>query len=822
MPKQSGIVSVFLLLVLVLSASACAKFPESVNPVITVYAAESTPAQEPESTAGYGDEIPITRGLVCKMLAMSFSDKQSIDLEERQINFTDTKIEDWYDRFINAAYLKGMVSGYGEAFKPESPLTLEEAQQLLIKINPDNKIKISLNDDNRDKAISYALWVKLFYQTLEAMSENKVFETYGISKKNLVVLASTENNNRLKEWHAITDTGAISHLGQRLGMFLDKQIEVIIKDGELIAVTEVTSNSPTLKNAYITKTTKESITVFSGGAERTYRYNAAQDIVGKICNITISGQYAVNVEVFSQVQSGTVKKTSEGGVELKNIGEVKMSDDIKIYSVADGPVKLKDIRNVIVGADISEYYIENNEIIAIVINKKPAIENIRVLINNTGYKSAYHQTVRITSDAAFTVKSSNRETLFEAGETFELTDLDSDYFSQTAKRIYITPNKGGKLRLESITRAWPDNTPPEYRGVFEISAEAGGFLVVNELPFEEYLYSVVPSEMPSSYGAEASKVQAITARSYAYTQYYSNRYHQYGANIDDSVICQVYNNIPENEISIKAVDGTAGQYLTYNGEVVAANYFSTSSGVTANANEVWASSLTGEFPVQNAPYLSSVKQYEGSFGDLREEAIAADFLKDKSVEAYDSNAVWFRWSVIMTAKQLEASINHNIAERYSENNRLVKTQDENGKLVSESVSTIGRLMDIEVEKRGEGGNVMQLRITGADATVVILTELNIRSLLKPINYLQSAQDVIITRGDGSTLANYQLLPSAFFVIEKMFADDGSLESVTFHGGGNGHGVGMSQNGVKGMIDKGFKAAEVLMHYYPEAEVKNIV
>jgi len=65
------------------------------------------------------------------------------------------------------------------------------------------------------------------------------------------------------------------------------------------------------------------------------------------------------------------------------------------------------------------------------------------------------------------------------------------------------------------------------------------------------------------------------------------------------------------------------------------------------------------------------------------------------------------------------------------------------------------------------------------------------------------------------------MPSAFFVIEPIENKDGKLTGYTFYGGGNGHGAGMSQNGVKGMVDKGYNYKEILKHYYPGTEVKKI-
>lgn len=111
--------------------------------------------------------------------------------------------------------------------------------------------------------------------------------------------------------------------------------------------------------------------------------------------------------------------------------------------------------------------------------------------------------------------------------------------------------------------------------------------MVNELPLEEYLYSVVPSEMPASYPLEALKAQAICARTYAYGHMSRAGYPRYGAHVDDSTSYQVYNNITEADSATTAVKETYGQMiLTDEGTVANTYYYSTSCGVGTTAN-VW-------------------------------------------------------------------------------------------------------------------------------------------------------------------------------------------------------------------------------------------
>lgn len=71
------------------------------------------------------------------------------------------------------------------------------------------------------------------------------------------------------------------------------------------------------------------------------------------------------------------------------------------------------------------------------------------------------------------------------------------------------------IRIDSIKRGQGN---PEYSGDIELALYDEGIVVINEVDIEEYLKSVVPSEMPVSFGVNALKCQAVCARSYAYTQ----------------------------------------------------------------------------------------------------------------------------------------------------------------------------------------------------------------------------------------------------------------------------------------------------------------
>ena len=132
-----------------------------------------------------------------------------------------------------------------------------------------------------------------------------------------------------------------------------------------------------------------------------------------------------------------------------------------------------------------------------------------------------------------------------------------------------------------------------YRGSIQVDVNAGKLRAINMVGLEQYLYGVVPSEMPYTWHPEALKAQAVAARSYALATRRTGAFDLY-----PDTRSQVYLGIEHEKPSTNAaVNATAGQVVLYDGEVAKTYFFSSSGGRTASAEDVW-----GE-PV---PYLVSV------------------------------------------------------------------------------------------------------------------------------------------------------------------------------------------------------------------------
>jgi len=387
----------------------------------------------------------------------------------------------------------------------------------------------------------------------------------------------------------------------------------------------------------------------------------------------------------------------------------------------------------------------------------------------------------------------------------------------------------------------------------EIVAGDSGLVVVNELPIEEYLYSVVPSEMPVSHGEEALKVQAVCARSYAYQQVMANRYAKYGAHVDDTVNCQVYNNAAETQSSVFAVKDTYGKVMQYGDAVVAAFYFSTSSGYTSSIEEVWenyapveyfsgqlqltADSLKALISEAKASGLSvdganeqEVVQQLLSTVTLEEEDAFRAFIRDevirmevdgkrleKKVNTYDSGFSWYRWQVTLGAELLSNQMDRLLAAQIAASPEDVLTlvshegnfttpsgTEIKGTYGKAAITTLGRIQSIEPVTRAKSGMLTEILIRGTANTILVRNQTNIRTLLAPLN-------TTVFLANDVTVEGFSLMPSAFFYVEAGSRDGETV--FRFCGGGYGHGVGMSQNGVKSLAQAGYTYEGILKHYY---------
>ncbi len=539
--------------------------------------------------------------------------------------------------------------------------------------------------------------------------------------------------------------------------------------------TPVVTEPKELKNVWISASSEDSITFFYEGKEQTFstRGKVQEDLSECVGDLTVQGEEITSLVIKPDKITSKVLRVDGNGMELAGYGVLSLAEDFRVYRLYGGLAE-EPTGKVLVGSEETAFIIENGKICAALLTKEQELKKIRVLLGTDGYRGYYHETVEFTADCGFTVETGEEKTHFTAGErcSFFIKDFDAE-----AGRKVVTPDDtDGKITVFSITRV---GGCPSYRGTLEIEAREEGLLLVNEVTMEEYLYAVLPSEMPSSFGVEALKAQAICARSYAYTELLANRYAAYGAHVDDSTACQVYNNTPETEEAILAVKETHGQVLFYEGEVAQCYYYSTSSGHTAAAEDVW------------------------------EHAEAVPYLQAKESE-YDAESPWYRWQTFLSLEELSERVEATLKERYRVVPEQILTYDDTtGDFVSKAIDAVGKIKTIRVQETGKGEIATKLLLVAERGVFLIKNEYNIRSVLAPVG-------TTIYRENGETVNGAALLPSGFITLQK-----GTYRGVTGYlvaGGGYGHGVGMSQCGADAMARLGKTCEDIIGEYYPGTEL----
>ena len=518
-------------------------------------------------------------------------------------------------------------------------------------------------------------------------------------------------------------------------------------------------------------------------------------------------------------------------LETELEGVLPLKENAHYYNLTGETPRYGQQEKPIVGQENVTLYTNNGKVAMLTVTKKHQPQKIRVALNSGSFDGLGHSEIRLSASTGLLVEDKiaqktysfskgERLTFSIQGDKLQVTSSRGQSLSFT-NRIFLTAKGNGGISVSSLTRG---QGTPTYPGQLEVFKQKDSLYLVNELPLEKYLYSVVPSEMPSSFGLEALKIQSIAARTYALNSMSERKYEHLSAHLEDSVLSQVFNNTTEQALVNQAVNATRGKALYYSGQAIDAKFFSTSSGLTANAHEVWQAGDTMIFPGNPVPYLKSKSQLPSKpdFSLTTEEQFQTFFSSPNNL-AFDRESPWFRWEAELTGEQLRASIENNVRARYEADPNFILTktgESYQSKLIP--TNPIGTLKDLKIISRGAGGNITELRIEGSNGTYSIKKELNIRYVLSPKNFLSKGSDVELKRWDGSVVKNYALLPSSFFAVH-MFSEmePKALTKVIFFGGGNGHGVGMSQWGVKGMLAQRYSLEQILSHYYPETTLVNI-
>lgn len=778
----------------------------------------------------------ILRAEVFRLVSYLFytdSDRSKLSFH---ITFEDVNPEDWCYEYIESVYQSGFENLADEAnnkyyIRPTQELNGYEANLLFQKIGELFEVKIAdlyricgvdLSNRSTSEVVSRRDFLRLYENLLTMIPKEKQL----VKQEQLYILEENEEN------HVITQKG--EYIGgelfyvnpdsikestqQELRDYIDKKLNVYTSENRILYVNRVVDEETLIENAYLIHGNENELTAFICGCTKKFQLQAplTESINGVVGNLMCKEGVIEKISIKPDQVSDKVILAKNDYIELEKYGKVEYDDNFRIYKVY-GELAMEPVKSILVGYSNTQFVLSENKICAALITQPIDASNVRVLLKTNQYKSIFHDFVTVTCKKPFYLYYGDEKKEYKAGK--KVTIKKNSKYLEKGRITFQAKDQESPIKVLSIIR---DQGNPSYRGKLEVKLWDEGLTVINDLSVEEYLYAVVPSEMPNSYGEEALKTQAVCARTYVYKQLLENSYHEYGAHIDDSVSYQVYNNISETKESKTAVKETYGQVIEYEGDIITAYYFSTSWGHTSSISDVWGSTtgakyLTGAFQGKvkkkenKGEKVVEVFSSQQDSKDFSKEKAFREFLKKNSKKTLEQNFAWYRWNVKMSYKNITENINKVLKKRYEANPAYILTKSKKGEketYLSKPIETIGDVEKIEVQERKQSGIVTAILIHGSKDTILVKTEYNIRALLAP------TEDTVI-RQDDSKVKHLTLLPSAFFAIDEK--EDG----VKLTGGGYGHGVGMSQNGVKALSDLGYSYEEIIGYYYRGTNLKNI-
>ncbi len=334
---------------------------------------------------------------------------------------------------------------------------------------------------------------------------------------------------------------------------------------------------------------------------------------------------------------------------------------------------------------------------------------------------------------------------------------------------------------------WERKQTQTFQGILHLVVEEDKICAINELPVEQYLVSVISSEMSATSSLELLKAHAVISRSWLLAQMEKRkkRNEEGSANgffsfvkKEDEIIrwydredhtifdvcaddhCQRYQGITKatNPHVAEAVKATQGQILTYQGELCDARFSKCCGGQTEEFQYCWEDSPK--------PYLSSIHDAADETGDpfchTHDEHILRQVLNDYDQETPN----FYEWTVEYTQEQLCTLIESKLKMKF------------------------GKIVSLEPLERGKSGRISRLKIVGTERQFTIGKELEIRRSLSDTHLMSS---------------NFTVHTSDFIT--------GIPQKFVLKGRGWGHGVGLCQIGAAVMGEQGYGYEEILRHYY---------
>ena len=355
-----------------------------------------------------------------------------------------------------------------------------------------------------------------------------------------------------------------------------------------------------------------------------------------------------------------------------------------------------------------------------------------------------------------------------------------------------------------------------YRGIIEVVKSSSNKLAaVNMLELDEYLYGVVPSEMPPSWHAEALKAQAVASRSYALSR--MDRHQAEGYHFCDGIHCQVYIGASREQPSTNgAVNATHNVVATYDDKPINAVYFSSSGGATDNSENVWVNPVAY---LKTVPEINEqgVNTWTRTYSVAQMETI----LKAKGIEVGSlKNIEITEVGPYGRVQKLTVTGSGGTSTITGEDTRTLFSTTSEGSLSGRMYTINGNggvsITLPNVSTASEGGVYIMSGTKTAKENISDLHVLNRQGNKVSADIVSTLYAIAI----GNTVSKLTVdksgmgVPQVSSAKKITFAPSGdTVSTFVFTGKGAGHGVGMSQYGAKGMAELGYTYDEILKYYY---------
>lgn len=422
------------------------------------------------------------------------------------------------------------------------------------------------------------------------------------------------------------------------------------------------------------------------------------------------------------------------------------------------------------------------------------------------------QEIHFTLNARFLAKgetvSGNQQVSFEEGGIL--------WNGNVYRELTFTPlDEDSSFSLYDVTIGinfhWERQETQSFIGTLKLVVYEGKITAINILPAEDYLTSVISSEMNATSSLEFLKAHAVVSRSWLlaqiekrkamskkqgdffsfvktdteYIRWYDREDHTiFDVCADDH--CQRYQGITKatNQSVAEAVKATRGQVMMYKNSICDARFSKCCGGITEEFDTCWEN--------KKYPYLTAVRDDKNDtvMPDLTIEEEADKWIRstpDGFCNTHDKHII----SQILNNYDQETTNFYRWKVRY--------TREEIAELIRTNTKCdYGQIIDLIPVERGKSGRISKLKIVGTLKTLIIGKELEIRR----------------------TLSDTHLFSSAF-VVDKGPQQDDVPAWFELTGAGWGHGVGLCQIGAAVMGEKGYNYNDILLHYYKDADIRKL-